>query len=201
MMPMTSGPRRLLNLLTALSLLLCVADCGMWVRSRDSFDHLRWRYAVEVSPRERCERSLHVLSVRGRMILASSRDRYSPFPPWKEWTQPQPRVGVTLETSSDEAGWANFEQEMYTFADRFARHRLLGVATVEYGSTANHGGPSRDFAGVIVPHRLFALALALPAAGWAVARRRARRRPGHCPRCGYDLRATPDKCPECGRPL
>jgi hypothetical protein len=36
---------------------------------------------------------------------------------------------------------------------------------------------------------------------WSLAFLVARRKPqvpGHCPACGYDLRASPDRCPECG---
>ena len=42
-----------------------------------------------------------------------------------------------------------------------------------------------------VPCLAAAVALAAPAA-------RRRRRPGHCPQCGYDLRASAGRCPECG---
>jgi hypothetical protein len=53
---------------------------------------------------------------------------------------------------------------------------------------------------VVVPYWLiFACILLLPALRCRTAlRRRSRAKRGHCVRCGYDLRATPQRCPECG---
>lgn len=50
------------------------------------------------------------------------------------------------------------------------------------------------------PHWVIVVVLTLPTSirltiwWW----HRKRTRPGRCPSCGYDLRATPDRCPECG---
>jgi len=53
---------------------------------------------------------------------------------------------------------------------------------------------------VKVPWWSLALLTATAPAATAVSifRRRRRKRAGLCPRCGYDLRATPKWCPECG---
>jgi len=54
-----------------------------------------------------------------------------------------------------------------------------------------------DYGSVFVPYWLAIVA----SVALVLLRRLARRtvpRAGLCPRCGYDLRATPDRCPECG---
>jgi hypothetical protein len=58
---------------------------------------------------------------------------------------------------------------------------------------------SLDHRMLIVPLWLLAAVFSLPKTLPVVMRRlRHRPRPGACPNCGYDLRATPERCPECG---
>ena len=50
-----------------------------------------------------------------------------------------------------------------------------------------------------LPYWVILLVTAPMPAAWLTMRlRRKRRRRGHCPKCGYDIRVTPYRCPECG---
>jgi predicted RNA-binding Zn-ribbon protein involved in translation (DUF1610 family) len=55
---------------------------------------------------------------------------------------------------------------------------------------------------VTLPHWFIMLCFAtLPAVAtyrWVRSRPNRQERDFKCPKCGYDLRATPDRCPECG---
>lgn len=56
---------------------------------------------------------------------------------------------------------------------------------------------------VIIPCWVAAAVFAILPVLWMAPRVRPKRRivKGHCHKCGYDIRATPDRCPECGTVL
>jgi hypothetical protein len=185
--------RRLLNFLTALSLLVCVAVAALWVRSYFVADWVRWS-AVDYAAPEVHYRT--VQSDSGGIFVLDRRDR-----------------------------WANFAQcvEYYRCLERYLREQpgRMRREMAERGATSAYPRPVRmlgwtgfrhdhsarfdRFGGLtewsaVVPYWSVGLAfLLLPAARLTFALRRRRRRVlGLCPRCGYDLRGTPELCPECG---
>ena len=155
--------RRLLNLLTLLSLLLCGAVCVLWVRSYRQYTEAQWGKSYETGFGWR----LYDHSVSASDGSACYVRSYGP---------------VFTAHPSDRLRW-------HTFLGFVIAHGAHGLVP-DSALTANR-------LTICVPFWFIAAATAaLPAA--RLIRRLRRHRPGHCQRCGYDLRATPDRCPECG---
>jgi hypothetical protein len=164
--------RPLFNFAAVLSLLLCVAATVLWVRSymvATAFGYYSERL------KDGMYHDYYVYSAHGQIAFTVFRQD-SPSTELRDrflgtWASP-------LQTSNRPDAW------------RFLGFRLERVVHL----------PMRDWTTWGVPYGfLFALTITMPAI-WIIHRRRHRYRAnaGLCPRCGYDLRATPDRCPECG---
>ena len=192
--------RRLLNLLTALSLLLAAAVAALWLRSGGDGDQLilttgnrLWwvmsgRYGVHVSSVAAWPRP-----ERPRWVTRNTNDRIptvSVIDPMHEWH----RLGIHCNHGQ---------------VTTWLRPDGTPAPLAEYLIEAPRGGPGREsapmrMAAVRLPHWMpLALFAALPLSRAAMRTRRILRRRRLvarrcCPDCGYDLRGTPDRCPECG---
>ena len=157
-----------LNLAAAVSAVLFVGVCVLWVRGYFVTDGVQ----LPLYP------TIAVWSQRGRGLIystdnpeyAGSHWRYNRFPP----SRPVGFEGGAFPGNS---------------STRFAG---FGADVTHY---PRDGITSRQF---IFPYWFIATFTAMTGAGAAAYLRRHRKRVGHCPRCGYDMRATPTRCPECG---
>ena len=194
--------RRLLNLLTVLSLLMCVAVCVLWVRSYrgcapSSHDHLLGR-------------SWWLLSFNGWFMLDNTPavDRA-----WRD----QAAWLAEAQTQAELNGrWirefpARPDKPRHPYGPNESSRDATGAGARAEVETSAPAPPIRPQPTVplhgtrrLVPHAIpAAIAVILPAihlVGRYRAQRRQRRQSlCQCPACGYDLRATPDMCPECGQ--
>ena len=165
--------RRLLNLLTVLSMLLSVAFAAALVRSAAAGD--AWgRLAAD--ERRLTVGSDNVHSSSGFFQYVGDRD---------------------AADAAEVRDWARGGSAWHHYAPG-ARWRPSGEWLVpQYEHYASTQFTGRTVTVVRVPYLPLVLLTASPPA-LALLRRRRRVRAGRCPACGYDLRATPDRCPECG---
>jgi len=164
--------RHVYRLVGALSLLLCLAACGLWARSV-------WRSDLLVAPIG--EYNANVRSWDGLIYFDIYRQVALPG------RSSERRWGhSSWPRANDESAWRWLGPRWW---DRMGFGHYVGFNTV--------GQRVDQF---VFPLYAVVLLTAVPPALVLVRHIRARRRSraGLCPRCGYDLRATPDRCPECG---
>ena len=193
--------RRPSHLSTVLSVLLCVAVVALWVRSYSYNETVGW-YVNEWNDR-RVRTTVYGLSSDSGGLLIFGLHRRGDFDGADEafveckWINPDlSRPNYLRQTPAgypymgpEYAGWGSLGFG-YFAGDRSPALR----AAPSYASPTL----SADDRHVVVPYWFLAAAVTLSTVGRIGRLRNGRR--GSCPRCGYDLRATPDRCPECGTP-
>jgi len=155
--------RILLNSLTVLSLLVCLATVVMWVRGNQKADILAYH-------------SNHALH---RLLNSQAGLQYTYIS--EDLTDPR-TLRYTCMLSFFH-GWHYYRDISRNGGSGF--HFETGRNPFQFD--------------IGLPYWLICLITALiPAARLTARLRRKRPPPGLCPKCRYDLRATPDRCPECG---
>ena len=163
--------RRLFTFISTGSLLLAILTAVFWVRSKFVYDTLSFSSMPPFRTIGSCD---------GHLIYDGMVE--GPQHAGKHW-HPDP-VWADVVAS---------EGYNYLHYTRGKRHAGFGTGVIP-GNVRDRG--RRMF---IAPHWSIVLLCAVGPAWWIRNRRRSlRRSAGHCPTCGYDLRASPDRCPECG---
>ncbi|MGE5611011.1 MAG: hypothetical protein ACM359_17305 [Bacillota bacterium] len=176
--------RKLLNVLAALSLVLCPSFAGLWIRSCYVWDSLSYCIIKEQGPP----------IVTANYILASERGAID-CELWQTKQHP-------MATLAHFASWPLGQIKRYTSSPR----TLLPFRWFRFAhARPNNLGPrmTLDIYQVRIPSWFPCLLTAIPPALWLrqTHRQRKREKLGLCPTCGYDLRASQTRCPECGSPI
>jgi len=183
--------RRLLNVLSLASVPLCAVALLLWAQSWQRPWYLRKQWTAAPASSQ----PVYYQIMAGQPIPVY-KPRLGAYVVYSQWGRVQVSWGEGVDLPAVLTGFFRHAEWRPDLAHPW---RLLGV----YVERERPGSPLTRFHYVSFPYWLPAAMtapLAVRAVRLAVEWRRRRRRhaAGCCPRCGYDLRATPERCPECG---
>ena len=187
--------RRLLNVLTLLSLLLWVATVALWVRSGFATE---WLVYQKTEPSDRLWWKIAFVSTPGRLYISYARVDFKGDGLAEEYQEATRNPeGFWNLRQPPESTWGRFPEGFKpTGADKILdRLGFQFLSDVRCSPVSTMRWPR-----MYVPYWFLTTATAvLPVMWWRRRRRqRIRSRGRRCVSCGYDLRATPGRCPECG---
>jgi hypothetical protein len=193
-----AGARSLRGLAVIAALLPLTASVALWVRSHLDADFVLWE-RHDLSARD-VWRHQHdtLVSMDGSVVLRRMVVKVALEPGAAEDLRENLPEGTFLWTSAPPEELARAAWLRRTMAGG-----ALGFNAWRDGPAADESETGRSVVFVAMPIWSIVAVTALPALLLGIAplryrRRRLRRLAGRCPRCDYDLRATPDRCPECG---
>jgi hypothetical protein len=164
--------RRLFTLLSALSLVLCLATCAEWVRSLWRCDLVNWGG----------QESSAIVASAGNSVLFMRLE-----------TPPLARgFGFTTKGEFALSIWNICLVSGRTSCE----WEMPGIVYFEVKKPVGVAAAMVDYWLIVVTLAIFPACWTLIRLRQNLKRRRCPT--PVCPACGYDLRATPDRCPECG---
>ena len=188
-----------LNILSALSLLLCGVVIAFWIRGQFKGDWFQWH---KTDPQANTWRAADMVSGRSGFYFS-----------WQAFYFERPghveEYSLVLKRIN---GFGHMESQAQSMPYRGSFWNRLGFGARWNGLQSGYSGSVTDrsnfrysFDGCHVPYWFILLLLGLGGLRLIVRtraelRRRQRLRDNQCLACGYDLRGSSGRCPECGQP-